>query len=274
MDSRMPPPPPFADFDFAFDPSLQPLLPDVAPSAELFSPTETTTLLGFLDNFSFGLGMGAGFDDIFAQQPNQDAAAAYMQQPPPPPPMPQEVEDYRHHHQQTLPPPLPLMPSPPAPEPVLAPAPSRPALPVLDESQSQARSQSGSSSGTPTPQPSTSSGASTSKAAGGGGAGGSKKQLSGPQKRLNHIMSEQKRRNAIRDGYATLTTMLAPAGTNIKDALPRRGRPRGSGARGKGRGKGKSGVLFRAVEYIAWLQENCDALEQEIARVESYPAVR
>ncbi|EJD52214.1 hypothetical protein AURDEDRAFT_111640 [Auricularia subglabra TFB-10046 SS5] len=255
MDSRMPPPPPFADFDFSFDPSLQPLLPDVPPSAELFSPTETTTLLGFLDNFNFGLGMGAGFDDIFAQQPGQDPAA-FMQ--PPPPPSVQE-EDYRQQQQQqqTLPPPLSLMTNPPpVPE-------SKPTLPVLDESQSQtARSQSGSSSGTPTPQPSTSSGA------------GTKKQLSGPQKRLNHIMSEQKRRNAIRDGYATLTTMLAPAGTNIKDALPRRGRPRGSGARGKGRGKGKSGVLFRAVEYIAWLQENCDALEDEIARVEAYPAAR
>lgn len=227
MDSRgMPPPPPpvpFADFDFSFDASLQPLLPDtlqVPSSAELFSPTETTTLLGFLDNFSFDF---PAFDDPFG------AASSSTQQ------HHEETANPMHLHTPSL-----ALPPPP------------PEQPVASSS-----ADAGTSSRSASPPLSAK----------------SKKQLSTPQKRLNHIMSEQKRRNSIRDGYATLTQMLAPAGTTVANALPRRGRPRGSGARGKGRGKGKSGVLFRAVEYVAWLQENCDALEQEIARVESYPAV-
>ncbi|KAF8578753.1 hypothetical protein K439DRAFT_1663582 [Ramaria rubella] len=95
--------------------------------------------------------------------------------------------------------------------------------------------------------------------------------LSTPQKRLNHIMSEQKRRNAIRDGYATLTNMLAPAGAPVGSGIPTRGRPKGSGARGKkgsAGAKGKSGVLFRAVEYCKWLEESCDALRKEVERIE------
>ncbi|KAF8512707.1 hypothetical protein JB92DRAFT_2926799 [Gautieria morchelliformis] len=95
--------------------------------------------------------------------------------------------------------------------------------------------------------------------------------LSTPQKRLNHIMSEQKRRNAIRDGYATLTNMLAPAGAPIGSGIPTRGRPKGSGTRGKkgsGGAKGKSGVLFRAVEYCRWLEEGCEALRKEVERIE------
>jgi hypothetical protein len=93
--------------------------------------------------------------------------------------------------------------------------------------------------------------------------------LSTPQKRLNHIMSEQKRRNAIRDGYATLTNMLAPAGTPVGSGVPTRGRPKGSGARGKAAGaKGKSGVLFRAVEYCKWIEEGCESLRREVERLE------
>lgn len=63
--------------------------------------------------------------------------------------------------------------------------------------------------------------------------------LSTPQKRLNHIMSEQKRRNAIRDGYVQLTALLAPAGAPPGTGMPTRGRPKGSGNRGKGRCQGK-----------------------------------
>ncbi|KAJ7629563.1 hypothetical protein B0H17DRAFT_1109797, partial [Mycena rosella] len=61
--------------------------------------------------------------------------------------------------------------------------------------------------------------------------------LSTPQKRLNHIMSEQKRRNAIRDGYAQLIALLAPAGSAPGLGMPQRGRPKGSGSRGKGQSK-------------------------------------
>ncbi|KAH9982786.1 hypothetical protein BGW80DRAFT_45869 [Lactifluus volemus] len=93
--------------------------------------------------------------------------------------------------------------------------------------------------------------------------------LSSPQKRLNHIMSEQKRRNAIREGYAQLTTLLAPRGAPPGTGMPTRGRPKGSGGRGKGRTKGKSGVLFRAVEYCHWLEEGIEALKEEVKRVEA-----
>ncbi|KAF8514359.1 hypothetical protein BU17DRAFT_52678 [Hysterangium stoloniferum] len=94
--------------------------------------------------------------------------------------------------------------------------------------------------------------------------------LSTPQKRLNHIMSEQKRRNAIRDGYATLTNMLAPAGAPLGSGIPTRGRPKGSGIRGRAAcsAKGKSGVLFRAVEYCRWLEEGCESLRKEVERLE------
>jgi hypothetical protein len=97
----------------------------------------------------------------------------------------------------------------------------------------------------------------------------SKPLLSTPQKRLNHIMSEQKRRNAIRDGYAQLISLLAPAGSAHGIGMPTRGRPKGSGLRGKGQTKGKSGVLFRAVEYCRWLEEGRDALREEVLRVEA-----
>jgi hypothetical protein len=82
-------------------------------------------------------------------------------------------------------------------------------------------------------------------------------------------MSEQKRRNAIRDGYAQLIGLLAPAGTAPGIGMPTRGRPKGSGSRGKGRSKGKSGVLFRAVEYCRWLEDSRDALRDEVVRVEA-----
>ena len=81
-------------------------------------------------------------------------------------------------------------------------------------------------------------------------------------------MSEQKRRNAIRDGYAQLIALLAPSGSP-GIGMPTRGRPKGSGGRGKGQSKGKSGVLFRAVEYCRWLEEGRDRLLEEVTRVET-----
>ncbi|KAJ3789965.1 hypothetical protein GGU10DRAFT_9879 [Lentinula aff. detonsa] len=104
--------------------------------------------------------------------------------------------------------------------------------------------------------------------------------LSTPQKRLNHIMSEQKRRNAIRDGYAQLIALLAgPEGSHSALVMPTRGRPKGSGVKGKQAAKngneliegakGKSGVLFSAVEYCHWLEEGRDALKAEVERLEA-----
>jgi hypothetical protein len=82
-------------------------------------------------------------------------------------------------------------------------------------------------------------------------------------------MSEQKRRNAIREGYAQLTTLLAPKGAPPGTGMPTRGRPKGSGSRGKGRTKGKSGVLFRAVEYCHWLEEGIEELREEVRMAEA-----
>jgi hypothetical protein len=96
--------------------------------------------------------------------------------------------------------------------------------------------------------------------------------LSAPQKRMNHVKSEKRRRDTIRDGYLTLTRLLSPSGPGAEQlAIPRRGRPKGSGRAGVGgkkTGKGKSGVLFRAVEYIRFMEEACDSLEQECERLE------
>ena len=86
-------------------------------------------------------------------------------------------------------------------------------------------------------------------------------------------MSEQKRRNAIRDGYLQLTTLLAPAGAPPGSGMPARGRPKGSGSRGRGT-KGKSGILFRAREYIHWLEEGRDALLEEVTRLEAAAGIR
>ena len=98
--------------------------------------------------------------------------------------------------------------------------------------------------------------------------------LTDPQKRINHIMSEQKRRNAIRDGYAQLTTLLAPAGAPPGSGMPTRGRPKGSGGKSRPAGAGKSGVLLRAVEYCRWLEEGRDALRNEVLRVEAAAEIR
>jgi hypothetical protein len=103
--------------------------------------------------------------------------------------------------------------------------------------------------------------------------GESKPLLSTPQKRLNHIMSEQKRRNAIREGYAQLIGLLAPAGSQCAIAMPSRGRPKGSGNRNKNKTQGKSGVLFRAVEYIQFLEQGRDALREEVERLENMAGI-
>lgn len=103
-------------------------------------------------------------------------------------------------------------------------------------------------------------------------------------------MSEQKRRNAIKEGYETLAMLLSPGDVSFKLldlASPqgkaqaaamasefgytgRPGRARGSGKNGKAKkmGKGKSGMLFRAVEFCKFLQQDVDALRAEVDRLE------
>ncbi|KAF9512767.1 hypothetical protein BS47DRAFT_1297213 [Hydnum rufescens UP504] len=94
--------------------------------------------------------------------------------------------------------------------------------------------------------------------------------LSTPEKRVRHILSEQRRRNTIRDGYAALTSMLAAHPTaSSRPAPPKPVRARGKGTRGRTRGKGKSGVLFRAVEYVKWLEESVEDLMAEVERFEA-----
>ena len=104
-----------------------------------------------------------------------------------------------------------------------------------------------------------------------------KAPLSAPQKRLNHVKSEKRRRDTIRDGYLTLTRLLSPPNSqHLAIPIPRRGRPKGSGraanGSGKKEGKGKSGVLFRAVEYVRFLEEDVRGLEEEIRRLEELGA--
>ena len=217
------PPVPFADFEFTFDPALSSIFPNpppLPPSADLFSPDETTDLLGFLDNFG-DLGWDFAAVDPYEHNPPQMAPYSNPHIAPAPPPRARSTRGAQQ--------------DPPA---------TRP------------RSATSESSATTTPTSATR----------------PKTLLSTPQKRLNHIMSEQKRRNAIRDGYAQLIALMAPAGSAPGLGMPTRGRPKGSGTRGKGQSKGKSGVLFRAVEYCRWLQEGRDALLAEVQRVEAAAA--
>jgi len=253
--SRSPiqPPVPFADFEFSFDPSLSNLFPHPPPlpsSADLFSASETTDLLGFLDNFNWEF---------------ENAEPMYNDH------VPNILAPYSNPHLNTSP----EASTSSRPKPNTRSASSRATVHLsapTDEPQmefntrdvSQARSSTSDSSSTSPPYASPNgndhSGSSTAR---------TKPLLSTPQKRLNHIMSEQKRRNAIRDGYAQLIALLAPAGSAPGLGMPTRGRPKGSGSRGKGRSKGKSGVLFRAVEYCRWLEEGRDALRDEVMRIES-----
>lgn len=247
------PPVPFADFEFAFDPSLSNLFPHPPPlpsSADLFSPAETTDLLGFLDTFNWDY-------DNNPERPYNDHVPAPYSNPhlntnPEPSTSSRQRPNTRSRGSMQLSTPT-----------------DDSAMNYDTRAYSKARSStSDSSSATPPAFPS---GDDHDRS---GSAPRSKPLLSTPQKRLNHIMSEQKRRNAIRDGYAQLIALLAPAGTAPGIGMPTRGRPKGSGGRGKGQSKGKSGVLFRAVEYCRWLEEGRDALQDEVLRVEAVAGIR
>lgn len=129
-------------------------------------------------------------------------------------------------------------------------------------------------------------------AAGGSGSGAT---LTETQKRSNHIQSEQKRRNAIRNGFKDLVDILsageaasgivvAPpddagaddgeggggAGTSSAGKKKKgKGTGRGRGRKGEvGAGASKSVVLDKAAQYILWLERGNDGLDSEVARVE------
>lgn len=237
-DIPMQPPVPFADFDFGFDPHLSNIFPSPPPlpsSADLFSSGETNDLLGFLDNFNWEF-------DIGLEQQNDNPVTTI-------------------HH--------PTHSSPPYPNLHIDAAPQRPNT----RSRASGGGHSVNALESTSPTSATPANFNLSNADQDQSIARSKPILSTPQKRLNHIMSEQKRRNAIRDGYVQLTALLAPAGAPPGTGMPTRGRPKGSGNRGKGRCQGKSGILFRAVEYCRWMEENVDALEREVLRVEAAAGV-
>lgn len=246
MQDSLQPPGPYDDFDFAFDPALHNIYPNstaLPSSADLFTPSETTNLFGFLDSLNYDI--ESEVQNAVRTPPDYPP---YDADPSPFPP-PVTLQSVLTRSMSMTQPPNPSRQSPSLQLP-LGPSPPPPV--------SERR---GSTS-------STSSGVTDAAAL-----ARAKPLLSTPQKRLNHIMSEQKRRNAIRDGYVQLTTLLAPAGAPPGAGMPTRGRPKGSGARsGRGRGtggfKGKSGILFRAVEYIQWLEESRDALADEVAKLE------
>ena len=277
----------FSDFDFTFDPSLSnifPTPPPLPPSADLFSPAETTDLLGFLDAFG-----DFNWGDFQTVDPNANAELpsyneyVHAQQ------SNGCIAPYSNPHLHTAPEPSTRPKSNSA---LGATRSTRRNSALADDRQvSQARSTRSTaaaasdrsspigSSPFPTALPppvllSSSSSSASSSAHHTQYPVRSKPLLSTPQKRLNHIMSEQKRRNAIRDGYAQLISLLSPAGSAPGIGMPTRGRPKGSGSRGKGQSKGKSGVLFRAVEYCRWLEEGRDALREEVLRLEAAAGIR
>lgn len=258
-----------SDFDFTFDPSLSNIFPNPPPlpaSADLFSPAETTDLLGFLD--AFGDFNWADLQNIETGPNIEITYPEYTSL------QNNGVTPYSNPHLNT------------APEPS-----TRPKIngtrrstrrnPTLTDDRHNTRSvgreRSTPSDKTSSPVISTLESptiASSAQSVLEHYSGRSKQLLSTPQKRLNHIMSEQKRRNAIRDGYAQLISLLSPGGSAPVIGMPTRGRPKGSGSRGKGQSKGKSGVLFRAVEYCRWLEEGRDALREEVLRLEAAAGIR
>ncbi|KAJ7103029.1 hypothetical protein B0H15DRAFT_810659 [Mycena belliarum] len=259
--SPPPPRPDYPDFNFDFDPALFPNPPPLPASADLFSAAETTDLFGFLDNFN-----DFGWEPEQQQQQRQQQSAYTSPRAP-----------YTNPHLNTAPEPSTSGRPRRSTRSACVRAPPPPPLPQQQQREHSPRrnsetpsNASESSSSLANDQPTGDGSAAAAAAA----AARAKPLLSTPQKRLNHIMSEQKRRNAIRDGYAQLIALLAPAGSVPGLGMPQRGRPKGSGSRGKGQTKGKSGVLFRAVEYIQWLEEGRDALRDEVYRVEAAAGIR
>ncbi|KAJ6520358.1 hypothetical protein C8R45DRAFT_854001 [Mycena sanguinolenta] len=268
----MSPRPPYPDFDFNFDASGFPNPPPLPASADLFSAAETTDLLGFLDNFN---DFGWENDQQSYSSPRAPYSNPHLHTAPEPSISGRlrrstrsttRVPTQQQQHEQQQPQKEKQQRRQPQRREISPRRDSQTPSNASETSSSHANDHSSSGTSTSASVPSAPAPVPVPRA--------SKPLLSTPQKRLNHIMSEQKRRNAIRDGYAQLIALLAPAGSAPGLGMPQRGRPKGSGSRGKGQSKGKSGVLFRAVEYIRWLEEGRDALRQEVLRVEAAAGIR
>ncbi|BGO98616.1 putative HLH transcription factor [Rhodotorula toruloides ATCC 204091] len=107
--------------------------------------------------------------------------------------------------------------------------------------------------------------------------------LTESQKRNNHILSEQKRRNAIRSGFKDLVDLLVAgeqaSGIVLGGAEEDDGTGKKKKGKGTGRGRGRKGevsanasksvVLTKASDYILWLERGNRALEQEVRRVQA-----
>ncbi|ESK92150.1 hlh transcription factor [Moniliophthora roreri MCA 2997] len=278
------PPVPYNEFDFAFDPHLShffPNPPPVPPSGELFSHEETSGLFNFLEGFDNGL-----WEDEQFIQPSGNNFNIDLQSPPPPPPstLPASTSisaPYSNPHLNTTPEPSTSKST--RPKRVASSRSSRGSVHAHSPEETPSTSSRSPSHSPPTMDPSASpellSAPAISATKRSSAGGRNKSLLSTPQKRLNHIMSEQKRRNAIRDGYAQLIALLSAPGVADSNRInmPTRGRPKGSGSRkggGTGGNKGKSGVLFRAVEYCRWLEEGKGALKKEVERLEREAGIR
>ncbi|KAJ3196749.1 hypothetical protein HK101_007871 [Irineochytrium annulatum] len=97
---------------------------------------------------------------------------------------------------------------------------------------------------------------------------GGKELLTEEEKRANHIMSEQKRRNLIRTGFQQLASMVPGLkGGTAQSAT-------GSTAGGAGSGSGGSGlssksiILTKTVEFIKSLEKKNDDMELGLAELE------
>ncbi|KAH9947103.1 peptidase of plants and bacteria-domain-containing protein [Amylocystis lapponica] len=169
------PPPPFDDFQF-FNPALFPSPPPLPSSADLFTPSETTDLFGFLEHFNWE----------FEQEP---------QNVPIPVPYQFDARSASPSSHRSL---------------TMFDAPNAQGTFVAgNQPDARGATSSQSPSASPPPMQTQSELVPPPRV---------KPLLSTPQKRINHIMSEQKRRNAIRDGYLQLTSLLAPAGNGPNPA--------------------------------------------------------
>ncbi|KAI9340147.1 Myc-type, basic helix-loop-helix domain-containing protein, partial [Zopfochytrium polystomum] len=77
-----------------------------------------------------------------------------------------------------------------------------------------------------------------------------KELLTEEEKRTNHILSEQRRRNVIRNGFQTLAELVPSLGV------------------GTGMGKSKSVILTRTAEYIRTIEEQNRRLQETLSGLE------
>ena len=69
-------------------------------------------------------------------------------------------------------------------------------------------------------------------------------------------------------------SVAGPAGHGAWGILYRHSIIDGGGRGGRGGFKGKSGILFKARDYIHWLEQGRDALLAEVMRVEAAAGIR